>query len=90
MQAQSDKINVLVTGAYGLIGNLIYARLAAQPEAYNSFGMVRRMQPSSRARALNLCAIPAGKLKRARTRSANNTVIQAAASVSSQPCRLDP
>jgi uronate dehydrogenase len=63
MQAQSDKINVLVTGAYGLIGNLIYARLAAQPEAYNIFGMVRRMQPSSRARALNLCAIPADKLR---------------------------
>jgi nucleoside-diphosphate-sugar epimerase len=63
MDEQSTKIKVLVTGAYGLIGNLVYARLAAQPESYDAYGMVRRMQPSSRATALNLCEIPAEKLR---------------------------
>ena len=60
---QSSKINVLITGAYGLIGNLVYARLAAQPESYDVYGMVRRRQPSARATALKLQEIPAEKLR---------------------------
>jgi len=63
MEEQFSKIKVLVTGAYGLIGNLVYARLAAQPESYDAYGMVRRMQPSSRAKELNICEIPAEKLR---------------------------
>ena len=32
MNTPSKPIKVLTTGAYGLIGNLVYARLASQPE----------------------------------------------------------
>ena len=39
---------VLITGANGLIGNLVFAHLAAQPERYESYGTARREQPSSR------------------------------------------
>ena len=60
---QSSKINVLITGAYGLIGNLVYARLAAQSESYDVYGMVRRRQPSARSTALKLHEIPAEKLR---------------------------
>jgi NAD+ dependent glucose-6-phosphate dehydrogenase len=60
---QSGRINVLVTGAYGLIGNLVYARLAAQPESYDAYGMVRHMQPSARTMASHLSEIPAEKLR---------------------------
>jgi nucleoside-diphosphate-sugar epimerase len=56
-------MRVLVTGAYGLIGNLVYARLAAQPESYDVYGMARRRQPSARAMALKLHEIPAEKLR---------------------------
>jgi nucleoside-diphosphate-sugar epimerase len=54
---------VLVTGAYGLIGNLVYARLAAQPERYDPFGLALRAEPSQRAQALALAAIPAARLR---------------------------
>jgi nucleoside-diphosphate-sugar epimerase len=54
---------ILVTGAHGLIGNLVYARLAAQPEAYEPYGMVRRLQPSPRAEAMPFQAIPAERLR---------------------------
>ncbi|HWE60522.1 MAG TPA: NAD(P)-dependent oxidoreductase [Chloroflexota bacterium] len=63
MVEQRRKRNVLVTGAYGLIGNLVYARLAAQPEYYDVYGMVRGMQPSERVSKTSFCAIPAGKLR---------------------------
>jgi len=46
-------MNVLVTGAYGLIGNLVYAHLAEQPDRYDAYGMVRRLQPSARAEAMD-------------------------------------
>lgn len=40
---------VLITGAYGLIGNLVYARLAGQPDKYDIHGLSRHTQPSKRA-----------------------------------------
>ncbi len=57
-----SKTKVLVTGAYGLIGNLVYARLAAQPDVYNAYGMVRRVTPSDRAPTWNFCEIPPERL----------------------------
>jgi len=39
---------VLITGANGLIGNLVYAHFAAQPERYEPYGTARRAQPSDR------------------------------------------
>lgn len=49
VENQPVKKSVLITGAYGLIGNLVYARLAGQPERYAAFGMVRRQKPSDRS-----------------------------------------
>jgi len=60
---QSGRLKVLITGAYGLIGNLVYARLAAQPAAYDTYGMVRRVQPSARTSAIHHYQIPAEKLR---------------------------
>lgn len=37
-----------MTGAYGLIGNLVYSHLAATPERYETHGMVRTGEPSAR------------------------------------------
>lgn len=54
---------VLVTGAHGLIGNLVFARLAAQPEIYEPYGMVRRLQPSQRAEAMPFQSIPVDQLR---------------------------
>ena len=62
MTATTLPKKVLVTGAYGLIGNLVYARLAAQPAAYQVFGLVKSREPSPRAAALDLTTIPAEKL----------------------------
>ena len=42
MSERVDRPRVLITGAYGLIGNLVYAHLAAQPAAYAVYGMVER------------------------------------------------
>jgi NAD+ dependent glucose-6-phosphate dehydrogenase len=63
LEERSSKINVLVTGAYGLIGNLVYARLATQPESYAAYGTARRAQPSTRATTLGLRQIPAEQLR---------------------------
>jgi len=60
---QSSNIKVLITGAYGLIGNFVYARLAAQPESYDVYGMTRRRQSSARSTALKRHEIPAEKLR---------------------------
>jgi nucleoside-diphosphate-sugar epimerase len=60
---QSSPLKVLITGAYGLIGNLVYARLAAQPAAYDTYGMVRRVQPSARITAIRHYQIPAERLR---------------------------
>ncbi len=63
MENQPAKKAVLVTGAYGLIGNLVYARLAGQPERYTAFGMVRRQQPSNRADRQHFMLIPDAGLR---------------------------
>jgi NAD+ dependent glucose-6-phosphate dehydrogenase len=39
---------VLVTGAYGLVGNVIYRELAQSPELYDVYALARRRQPSVR------------------------------------------
>jgi NAD+ dependent glucose-6-phosphate dehydrogenase len=54
---------VLITGAYGLIGNRVYAHLAQQPQRYQAYGMVRRMQPSNRADLANFHTIPEDKIR---------------------------
>jgi nucleoside-diphosphate-sugar epimerase len=58
MNKQPGKLNVLITGANGLIGNLVYARLADQPEAYDVFAMVRTLRPSARAAGIEFHEIP--------------------------------
>jgi len=63
LEEQSRPLKVLITGAYGLIGNRVYAHLAEQPAAYDSYGMVRRAQPSARTAALHSSQIPAEKLR---------------------------
>jgi nucleoside-diphosphate-sugar epimerase len=63
LEVQSRPLKVLITGAYGLIGNRVYAHLAEQPAAYDSYGMVRRAQPSARTAALHSSQIPAEKLR---------------------------
>src|SRR5258708_27104681 len=54
----ASKKPVLVTGAYGLIGNLVYARLAAQPDRYDVFGLAKNLAPSARTAALQVSEIP--------------------------------
>ena len=63
MDNQPVKKAVLITGAYGLIGNLVYAHLAQQPERYEAFGMVRRQQPSARADQQSFTPIPSAHLR---------------------------
>ena len=46
--AGPEKRRVLVTGAYGLIGNILFTRLESRTEVFEPYGMVRRLQPSSR------------------------------------------
>lgn len=58
MVAEPQKINVLITGANGLIGNLVYAHLASQPDLYRTYGTARRPQPSSRLEKMNFTTIP--------------------------------
>jgi nucleoside-diphosphate-sugar epimerase len=58
-----NRIKVLVTGAYGLIGNAVFAHLASQPGRYEPFGMVRRMQPSQRTQGFSVHPIPPEKLR---------------------------
>lgn len=53
---------VLITGAYGLIGNLVYTQLAAQPDAYLPSGLVRHNSASERAVAVPLQRIPDAQL----------------------------
>lgn len=60
----TQPLNVLVTGAYGLIGNLLVAHLAAQPERYNTFGLVKDTQRSKRsAAASSFYELPADHLR---------------------------
>ena len=61
----SRPIRVLITGAYGLIGNLVYARLAAQPHAYAVYGTARPGEADQRATLMNFTPIPAQQLSMA-------------------------
>ena len=63
MQPISTKQKVLITGAYGLIGNLVYADLDAQPDRYAAYGMVRRDEPSARVEPMELHTIPAERIR---------------------------
>jgi nucleoside-diphosphate-sugar epimerase len=53
---------VLVTGAYGLIGNDVYRRLNASPERYQVHGLVRRRAASERISPDELYPIPDNRL----------------------------
>jgi nucleoside-diphosphate-sugar epimerase len=50
--------NVLVTGAYGLIGGEIYRHLDAQPEAYAVHALARRRHPSERSSSSRALHVP--------------------------------
>src|SRR5437764_603501 len=63
MPATSIQKRVLITGAYGLIGNLVYARLAAQPAAYDVYGLVKTVELSARLGSVEITTIPAGRLR---------------------------
>lgn len=58
---QSRRVNVLITGAHGLIGNLVYQQLATQPQ-YNVYGMARDEQPSPNV-AGSFSTVPSEKLR---------------------------
>jgi nucleoside-diphosphate-sugar epimerase len=55
--------NILVTGAYGLIGNLVYAHLDAHSDRYTTYGMIRSTKPSTRTESMNVREIPAGRIR---------------------------
>jgi nucleoside-diphosphate-sugar epimerase len=59
----SQQTNVLVTGANGLIGNLVYAHLATMPERYLPFGNARRREPSARVTGAIYTPIPDDRLR---------------------------
>jgi NAD+ dependent glucose-6-phosphate dehydrogenase len=63
MPETATKKQVLITGAYGLIGNLLYAHLAAQPERYDVFGLVKSVEPSMRTQGLPVTEIPDERLR---------------------------
>ncbi len=52
---------VLVTGAYGLIGNVIYTRLSRNPDKYDVYGLSRRSLPSDRIPTSAVFSIPEDK-----------------------------
>jgi NAD+ dependent glucose-6-phosphate dehydrogenase len=54
----SPRRRVLVTGAYGLVGNAIYRRLADAPDRYDAWGLVRRRAPSARLPGEQIRLIP--------------------------------
>lgn len=56
-------LRVLVTGAYGLIGNLVFANLARQAERYVVFGTSRRTTPSKRTDGAEVFPIPEDRLR---------------------------
>lgn len=59
----SQQTNVLVTGANGLIGNLVYAHLAAQSDRYSPFGNARRRETSARVTDAIYTPIPDERLR---------------------------
>jgi nucleoside-diphosphate-sugar epimerase len=58
-------LRVLITGAYGLVGNLSYAHLDAQPERHLAYGLGRRAEPSNRLFAELMASIPSERFRRA-------------------------
>jgi nucleoside-diphosphate-sugar epimerase len=63
MPAPASPLKVLITGAYGLIGNLVYARLAGQPSTVDVYGLDRSPAPSARAAAMDIFAVPAERFR---------------------------
>lgn len=63
MSENQKPLKVLITGAHGLIGNLTYARLAENPQAYEPYGMVRSLQPRHNKLGENFCEIPPERLR---------------------------
>ncbi len=57
MDAREEHVKVLVTGAYGLIGNTVYAALVASGR-YDVYGLTRRIRPSARMTDAGLATIP--------------------------------
>ena len=49
---------VLITGVYGLIGNIVYRHLSRQPESYTVYGLARRRRASERLKEEDLAEIP--------------------------------
>jgi nucleoside-diphosphate-sugar epimerase len=56
-----QRMKVLVTGAYGLIGNLVAGSLLRQAETYDVYGLDLHAQPSPRIRAEDVTPIPPGR-----------------------------
>jgi nucleoside-diphosphate-sugar epimerase len=54
----ASPLKVHITGVYGLIGNLAYQQLAAQPEKYAVYGSGRRVMSSARADADRISRLP--------------------------------
>lgn len=55
----NQPLKVLITGVYGLIGNLMYRRLARQPALYDVYGSSRRAVNSQRADPTDIQPVPA-------------------------------
>ncbi len=51
-------LKVHITGVYGLIGNLVYGHLQAQPDRYDVYGSGRRTMSSVRADAESILRLP--------------------------------
>lgn len=56
--SQPAPLKVHITGVYGLIGNLVYRHLHAQPERYDVYGSGRRLLSSARADAEQVMRLP--------------------------------
>ena len=56
--ADSQALKVHITGVYGLIGNLVYRHLHAQPDRYDVYGSGRRTLSSVRADAESILRLP--------------------------------
>jgi nucleoside-diphosphate-sugar epimerase len=54
---------VLITGAYGLVGNVAYRWLTAAPDRYEVYGLVRRRAASARLPDADLRPIPDARLR---------------------------
>ena len=54
----SKVLKVHITGVYGLIGNLVYSHLYAQPDRYDVYGSGRRTMSSVRADAESVLRLP--------------------------------